>query len=89
MSKIIIFLSAITFAMTSQSMSLEDLNRYQIDCSRKAEQIQFLNSLRTTESERQWLRLRAKLMPWTDQTAGDNREETMINQHLHTIATQC
>jgi len=89
MSKIIIFLSAITFTMTSQAMSLEDLNRYQIDCSKKEEQIQILNSLRTTESERQWLRLRAKLMPWTDQTVGDNREETMINQHLHTIATQC
>ena len=89
MSKIIIFLSVITFTITSQAMSLEDLNRYQIDCSKKEEQIQILNSLRTTESERQWLRLRAKLMPWTDQTVGDNREETMINQHLHTIATQC
>lgn len=89
MIKTAVFLSAITFAITSQSMSLEDLNRYQIDCSKKEEQIQILNSLRTTESERQWLRLRAKLMPWTDQTAGDNREETMINQHLHTIATQC
>ena len=83
----------------NEVMNWDDLNHYQLDCNKKAEQIQFLNSMRTTESERIMIRAKLRLQPWLPITDGDlydkqlkqgqGRYEWLINQHLHTLASQC
>ena len=98
----IVFGSIVTYvvpATANEVMDWDDLNHYQLDCNQKQQQIEFLNSMRTTESDRQLLRLQLKLMPWMAVTDGDKfdklqkqstgRYEWLINQHLHVLASQC
>ena len=80
-----------------EPMDFEDLDHFQIDCNLKKEQTEFLNSMRT--KNKTWARFQWKFMPWqavTDHKGySKNKRQAIgaydwvINQHLHTIASQC
>jgi len=98
----IVFGTTVTLAVTSQAdepMAWNDLDHFVVNCEMKQEQIEFLNSFRTSKGERTWNLLQYKLMPWqaiTDPKGyrknkyqATGRYDWLINQHLHTLATQC
>lgn len=77
-------------------MSTYDLNHtFQVDCSRKQEQIEMLQSMRPTRDEQMAARLRTIFQPWTaftnpagyvsDQDVGINNHEKYINYHLNQL----
>lgn len=73
-------------------MAYEDLNYFQVDCRRKAEQIAMLQSMRATRDEKFYARMNNFLQPWqivTDpkayahrQEVGYGRSDWIINQNL-------
>ena len=76
-----------------------DLDYFQIDCSRRTEQIAFLQSLRSTADDRLFARATNALMPWrmfTNPSAyynnaaqGSNRTDWVINQKLIALRDDC
>jgi len=80
-------------------MNWNDLDHFQVDCSIKQEQIDFLNSLKHSETDMMNARLMELVTPWTwftdphgakrVQRTGNGDYNWLINQHLHTLATQC
>lgn len=80
-------------------MDQRDLARFQIDCDRKAEQIQFLESQRTSRDDRLWAWVTNQVQFWdqyTDPQRYNQRRVTVsgrsnwtINQHLMTIERNC
>lgn len=80
-------------------MVSHDLDFFQIDCSRKREQIEFLQSLRNDNNERFNARVENMLTPWraiTDpdryrenQSVGMGRHNWLITQNLISIQQQC
>lgn len=76
-----------------------DLDHYQIDCSRKAEQIAFLQSQRTTRDQRLQDGMTNVVKPWTIYTDTNNysqryqvnngRLDWIINQKLMRLAYDC
>jgi len=100
----IIFGICVTTATLSRAaegipMDWYDLDHFQIDCSLKQQQIEFLNNMRLSESEMREFRLQRLLTPWTIFTdpegsarvrkTGNGEYNWLINQHLHSLATQC
>ena len=98
----IVFGTTVIIADTSlanEPMNWNDLNHFVINCEMKQEQIEFLNSFRTTKGERTWNLFQWKFMPWqavTDPKGYQKNKQQaiggydwLINQHLHTLATQC
>lgn len=94
-----VILADTSLASDNEPMAWNDLNHFVINCDMKREQIEFLNSMRTSKSERTWHLFQYKLMPWQVVTDPNgytkNKQEAiggynwLINQHLHTLATQC
>ena len=88
-----------TPSLANEPMSWNDLDHFVVNCEMKQEQIEFLNSFRTTKAERTWHLFQYKMMPWqivTDpkgysknRNQAIGRYDWLINQHLHTLATQC
>ena len=86
-------------ASEREPMDWQDLDHFVVNCEMKKEQIEFLNSMRTTKSSRTWNLFQWKFMPWqvvTDSNGytknkyqATGRYDWLINQHLHTLATQC
>ena len=86
-------------ASEREPMDWQDLDHFVVNCEMKKEQIEFLNSMRSTKNERTWNLFQWKFMPWqavTDPKGyNKNRQQAiggydwLINQHLHTLATQC
>ena len=84
-------------ASEREPLDWQDLDHFQVDCSLKKEQTEYLNSMRTTNKK--WARFQWKFMPWQAVTDGEGYEKNkkqatgaydwLINQHLHTIASQC
>ena len=84
---------------TRQPMSAMDLSYFQIDCSRKKEQIQFLNSMRVTDDDRIINGITNILSPWEryqDSPASVQRQQIhrgrtnwLINQKLSRLAKDC
>lgn len=98
----IVFGTTVILADTSlanEPMDWNDLDHFVVNCEMKREQIEFLNSMRSNKAERTWHLFQYKLMPWqavTDPKGHNkNRQQAiggynwLINQHLHTLATQC
>ena len=80
-------------------MSSVDLDFFQVDCTRREEQIRFLNSQRTTANDRLAHGVVNTLNPWQRFTQGDRfqdrqevhsgRNDWLINQHLRRLARDC
>lgn len=80
-------------------MNHRDLARFEIDCSRKEEQIRFLQSLRASSDDQFWHRLESRFRPWgavtnSDQhtqrnQVGSGRTNWLINQNLLMIQRNC
>ena len=60
-----------TSAGGSRQMSYHDVNYFQIDCSRRNEQIQMLNNMRTTRDDRALAKLKNIFQPWLQFTNPD------------------
>lgn len=82
-----------------QPLPAQDLAYFQIDCSRKQEQILFLQSLRSSRDDRLMAGLRNLVEPWSryldprqhDQRVSVNKgySDWLINQHLQRLAWDC
>jgi len=82
-----------------QPMSYHSLETYQIDCSRKEEQIRFLQSLRTSRDDQLWAWLQNYVMGWDqlldpDQyneraSIASRRTNWLINQNLMMLHRNC
>lgn len=80
-------------------MNYADLAAYQIDCSRKAQQITFLESQRSSPDDRLWAWTTNYFMPWQQFTEPDRYRDRravtggnknwMINQKLLRLGTEC
>lgn len=86
-------------ATAAPPIDFTDLDYFQIDCSRRTEQIAFLQSLRSTADDRLFARATNALMPWrmfTNPSAyynnaaqGSNRTDWVINQKLIALRDDC
>jgi hypothetical protein len=82
-----------------QPLSYHDLERFQIDCSRKEEQIRFLQSQRTSRDDALWAWMQNYVMGWEQYTDPDayherasiasRRTNWLINQNLMMIQRNC
>lgn len=80
-------------------MGFYDLDHFQIDCRKKAEQIAFLQSMRPTNDERLYAGFSAMLQPWTyitdpyghdsKQAISTGRTQWLINQKLMELRDNC
>jgi hypothetical protein len=61
------------------TMSTMDLNRYQIDCSRKQEQVQLLQSMRITQEEQFAARMR---LMWRSDQLLTNPQVYLVNHDM-------
>ena len=76
-----------------------DLDHFQPDCSRKQEQVQWLQSFRNSDAQRLSARLETFLTPWRSITnpekahrinlIGRGDYNWLINQHLMTLKNNC
>jgi hypothetical protein len=86
-------------ATAAPAVDFTDLDYFQIDCSRRTEQIAFLQSLRSTADDRLFARATNALMPWrmfTNPSAyynnaaqGSSRTDWVINQKLIALRDDC
>lgn len=80
-------------------MNFSDLDHFQIDCSRRNEQIALLQSMRSTPDDRLLARASNALQPWqmfTNPDAyynraamGSNQSDWVINQKLMALRDDC
>jgi hypothetical protein len=80
-------------------MNYADLASYQLDCNRKAEQIQFLESQRPGRDDRLWAWTTNYFVGWERYTDPENYQERqaisgrnthwIINQKLMRLARDC
>jgi hypothetical protein len=80
-------------------MSYYDLDHFVVDCSKKKEQVAFLQSMYGTDNERRNARFANALTPWTvftDRTGrarqkyfGNGEYNWIIRQKLYILNTQC
>jgi len=90
---------SVTTAVAREPMNINDLDHFQVDCTIKQEQIQLLQSIRPTGNEKLVARFKKNFMPWQAITDGSKFKKNnnvgsggydwIINQHLHTLKTQC
>ena len=86
-------------ATAAPPVDFTDLDYFQIDCSRRAEQIAFLQSLRSTADDRLFARATNALMPWrmftnpaaynNNAAQGSSRTDWVINQKLMALRDDC
>ena len=96
---IFVIIASLNTANAEMPMNLHDLDTMQLDCSKKKEQIEFLQSLRSTSDQRAGARLETLLTPWRMFTDPEGRERVehvgkgsynwIINQHLWTLKNNC
>lgn len=80
-------------------MNDNDLNHFVGDCSRKAEQVAWLQSLRNSDAQRLGARAEVMLTPWRWITNPEEQRRValigrgdynwLINQHLWSLKTNC
>ena len=80
-------------------MSYHDLERFQVDCNRKEEQIRFLQSLRTSRDDRLWAWAENYVMSWDQylrpgvfderRSVSSGHSNWLINQNLMKIVRNC
>ena len=83
----------------SSPMGFADLDSFRIDCSRRAEQIALLQSMRSTPDDRLIARASNALQPWlvytdpdqhyNNATRGYGRSDWVINQKLFELRDNC
>lgn len=93
------FVSGCATPTMNQPMSYHDLEYFQIDCSRKEEQIRFLQSLRTNRDDRLWAWAENYVMSWDQylrpgtyderRSIASGRTNWLINQNLMMISRNC
>lgn len=87
-------------ATTQQTpMGFVDLNHFQIDCRKKAEQMAFLQSMRPTRDEKLLAGLSAIFQPWTyvtdpygysnNRALSSGRTDWLTNQLLMELRDNC
>jgi hypothetical protein len=86
-------------APRSEPMGFTELDSFQIDCSRRAEQIALLQSMRSTPDDRLLARASNAVQPWLAYTnpeqqynnamRGYNRTNWVINQKLIALRDDC
>ena len=86
-------------ANAEMPMNIHDLDHFQIDCSKKQQQVEFLQSLRSTSDQRAGARLETLLTPWrwfTDPEGanrvyhvGKGNYNWLINQILWSLENNC
>jgi hypothetical protein len=86
-------------ASAAPAVDFTDLDYFQIDCSRRTEQIAFLQSLRSTADDRLLARAANALMPWrmftnpavynNNAAQGSSRTDWVINQKLMALRDDC
>ena len=86
-------------ANAEMPMNIHDLDKFRIDCSKKRQQVEFLQSLRSTSDQRAGARLQSFLTPWrwfTDpegqeriNNVGKGEYNWLINQHLWDLKNNC
>ena len=84
---------------TQRVMPVDDLNRFQIDCRIKPQQIKFLQSLRTSQDDKLGARMANVVQPWTVVTdhsnyrqralVGNGYTDWSINQLLLRLSHDC
>ena len=80
-------------------MAFVDLDHFQINCKKKAEQIAFLQSMRPTNDEKLFAGFSTALQPWTyvtdpyghdsSRAVSTGRSEWLINQLLMELRDNC
>jgi len=90
---------AITAVEAKEPMRINDLDHFVVDCSKKKEQIEFLESMRPSQGDKILARFTTKAMPWQALTdpegyrknkyLGQGGYDWLIRQKLYTLATQC
>lgn len=83
----------------SEPMGFVDLDSFQIDCSKRTQQIAFLQSMRSTPDDRLFARASNALQPWLPYTnpeqhynnavRGHGRTDWVINQKLIELRDNC
>lgn len=96
---IIVSVSLSACATDGTFMSARELEHFEIDCSRRAEQVAFLESQRPNAVDQQEARLENFFKPWrlwTEQdgfvsntSIGSGQQEWVINQKLMRINSVC
>lgn len=61
---IFVIIASLNTANAEMPMNIHDLDHFQIDCSKKQQQVEFLQSLRSTSDQRAGARLQSFLTPW-------------------------
>ena len=85
--------------VTNPTTLEELLDGFQPDCSRKAQQVKFLQSFRNSDAQRLGARVETLLTPWRWFTDNDKQKHVyltgrgdynwLINQHLMTLRNNC
>ena len=94
-----VFASGCATPTLKRPMDYADISQFQIDCSRKAEQIRFLESQRPSRDDRLFAWATNYLTPWKEftdpkeygerQTVSGRHTDWIINQKLMTLARDC
>jgi hypothetical protein len=84
---------------TTRPMGYNDVNYYQIDCSKKNEQVAMLNSMRSDRDDRAMAKLRNIFQPWLPFTnpteyannyyQGTGRTDAYINYKAQDLSDSC
>ena len=85
--------------MGSQPMRFSDLDDFQVDCSRRSQQIAMLQSMRSTTDDRLFALLSNTVQPWkqfsdpeqyqNNAMRGYGRSDWVINQKLMELRDNC
>ena len=96
---IFVIIAVFNTANAEMPMNIHDLDTFQLDCSKKQQQVEFLQSLRSSSDQRTGARLQSFLTPWkwfTDPegqeriyNVGEGSYNWIINQHLWTLKNNC
>ena len=86
-------------ASTSRQMSYADINYFKMDCSKRNEQIQMLQSMQSTEDDRLLARVRVATQPWlqftdpdqftNDVYLGSGRTDAYIQYQIQDLVNFC
>jgi hypothetical protein len=82
-----------------EPMAIVDLERFTVDCRIKEQQIQMLQSMRTSADDRLWNHMRNVVAPWQHYTQpgawrqrqqlSQGRSDWLINQNLLILGNNC
>ena len=96
---IFVIIVSLNTANAEVPMNIDDLDHFVVDCSKKQQQVEFLQSLRSSSDQRAGARLQTILTPWRWFTDPEGHERVynvgkgsynwIINQHLWTLKNNC